>query len=174
MPGAVYLRTDRLTLRTIEPEDAEFVQQGRNNPEIRVPLGTYGPENVPAIESDIEDLGEDRDNVSLLVCDGDEPIGEVTAMKLHHTRPHLAYWLLPEHQGEGYMAEALECFIDHLLDTYEIHGLAADAFHTNDASRGVLDSLGFQEEGRLREHRFRRGEYVDTIQHGLLRSEWES
>lgn len=173
MPGAAYLRGDRVTLRTVEPEDADFVQRGRNNPEIRVPLGTYGPQNEPAVENDIESLGENRDNVSLLICLDEEPIGEVTAMNKHHTRPALAYWLVPEHQGEGYMKEALELFIDHLFETYEIHGLTADAFHTNDGSRGVLQSLGFTEEGRLREHRFRRGEYVDTVKHGILREEWQ-
>lgn len=174
MPGAAYLRADRITLRTIEPEDAEFVQKGRNNPEIRVPLGTYGPENVPSIEDDIEGMGEDERNVALLVCVDEDPIGEVIAMNTHYTRPDLAYWLLPEFQGEGYMKEALTCFVDHLFETYEIHGLTADAFHTNDASRGVLQTLGFQEEGRMREHRFRRGEYVDTIKHGILRDEWRT
>lgn len=172
MPGAAYLHADRVTLRTVEPEDAEFVQKGRSNPEIRVPLGTYGPQNIPAIEDDIESLGEDEKNVALLVCLDEEPIGEVMAMNTHYTRPALAYWLIPEYRGEGYMVEAMEVFIDHLFDIYEIHGLTADTFHTNDGSRAVLERLGFTEEGRLREHRFRRGEYVDTIKHGILRDEW--
>jgi len=174
MPGAAYLRADRVTLRTVEPEDAEFVQKGRNNPEIRIPLGTYGPENLPSVEEDIEKLGEKDRTIALLICVDEEPIGEVMAMNTHYTRPSLAYWLLPDFHGEGYMKEALSCFIDHLFETYEIHGLSADAFHTNDASRGVLTSLGFTEEGRMREHRFRRGEYVDTIKHGLLRDEWRA
>jgi len=33
-------------------------------------------------------------------------------------------------------------------------------------------SLGFTEEGRIRKDRFIDGEYVDTVQYGLLRREW--
>jgi ribosomal-protein-alanine N-acetyltransferase len=50
--------------------------------------------------------------------------------------------------------------------------VGAIAYDFNDASRGLLESLGFTEEGRTRKDRFINGEYIDTIQYGLLRKEW--
>lgn len=173
MPGAAFLRGDRVTLRTVERDDAEFLQRGHNEPEVRDPLGMYGPQNEDQVEEYIENKVESDRHINLLVTLDEEPIGVVTAMNTHHTRPELAYWLLPEVQGESYGKEAVGLLVDHLFETHEIHGLHAQAFHTNDASCALLESLGFTEEGRLREHRFRYGQYVDTVHYGLLRREWE-
>jgi len=51
--------------------------------------------------------------------------------------------------------------------------VGAVAYEDNDASRGLLESLGFSEEGRIRKDRFIDGEYADTIHYGLLREEWQ-
>ncbi|MFH5798433.1 GNAT family N-acetyltransferase [Haladaptatus sp. CMAA 1911] len=43
----------------------------------------------------------------------------------------------------------------------------------NDGSRTLAERLGFEREGRLREHVFFRGTYHDTLFDGLLRDEWK-
>ena len=172
MPGPVFLHGERVTLRPVEHDDAALLQRGHNDPAVRVPLGMRSPTNEAQIEERIEDWVEGNDGVNLLVCLDEEPIGQVDVMHHDWTRPELAYWLLPEHHGEGYMTEAVSLVIDYFFETFEKRGLAARAFSSNDASRGLLERLGFTEEGRLREHRFVGGEYVDTIFYGLLREEW--
>lgn len=47
----------------------------------------------------------------------------------------------------------------------------AGAYEFNKPSRGLLESLGFDKEGRTRGDRFIDGEYVDTMQYVLLREE---
>lgn len=49
----------------------------------------------------------------------------------------------------------------------------ARVFEHNDASIRVLEKLGFQQEGCLREHAYIRGAYRDTYLFGLLADEWE-
>ncbi len=39
--------------------------------------------------------------------------------------------------------------------------------------RTLVERLGFEREGRLREHTFWHGEYHDTLMYGLLREEWD-
>ncbi|WP_121821928.1 GNAT family N-acetyltransferase [Halostella salina] len=177
MPGAVFRRGDRVTLRTVEHEDAEFVQRGHNHPEVGVSLGLDRPENEAEAEAHIEGSEDDPLNVSLLVCleDGDDPtpIGKVSLMDLHHTRPEISYWILPEYHGEGYGTEAVGVLVDYAFESHEIHGLQAQAFAPNEGSVGVLENLGFSHEGTLRDARFRDGEYVDVVWYGLLREEWE-
>lgn len=173
MPGAVYARGDRVTLRTVERDDAAFIQRGHNDPDVRVPLGHTGPRNQAQIEAGVEEYVESDDNVSLLACVDEEPVGVVNARRVHRDRPTLSYWVAPEHQGDGYGPEAVELFLDAFFGEYDVHGVTAHVFEFNDASRALLERLGFQEEGRMREARFRDGEYVDEYIYGLLRREWE-
>lgn len=44
----------------------------------------------------------------------------------------------------------------------------------NERAIRAYRKLGFVEEGRLREHAFFAGEYVDELQMGMLRSEWQA
>ncbi|MFC6725298.1 GNAT family N-acetyltransferase [Halobium palmae] len=188
MPGPIVERGDRVTLRTAEKGDAAFLQRASTDPDIRYPLGTVSPHAKHEVEEYIEE-GDDDDGVQFLVCldgpdaptghpdeeeeDAIEPIGAVMANHVDWDRPSLAWWLLPERQGEGYGREAATLFLDHLFRTYDVHGLSADAYDFNEASQGLLESLGFTREGRGREVRFVDGEYRDAVNFGILRREWE-
>ena len=65
MPGAVFRRGDRVTLRPVERADAEFIQRGHNHPEVGVSLGLNRPENESEAESSIEGHEDDPLNVGL-------------------------------------------------------------------------------------------------------------
>lgn len=196
MPGARVASGDGVTLRTVESEDVAFLQRASANPEIRYPLGNP-LRNREAIDVSDED-GTDR----FLVClegeertpgegasrensNGDDDagpgrpdeddvrrIGEVTVNDADWRRPELGYWLVPAVHGEGYGTEAVSLVIDYVFRTYAHPAVGAIAYEFNEASHGLLESLGFSEEGRVRRDRFIDGEYVDTIRYSLLREEW--
>lgn len=179
MPGARIAEGERVTLRTVEHEDLAFSQRASANPEIRYPLGAR-LKNREQLE-EMNDGNADR----FLVCldrDGAGPgqsneedvqrIGFVSVEDADWRRPELGYWLVPEVHGEGYGKEAVSLVVDYVFRTYAHPAVGAIAYEGNDASRGLLESLGFSEEGRVRRDRFIDGEYVDTIQYGLLREEW--
>lgn len=46
-------------------------------------------------------------------------------------------------------------------------------YAVNPASARVLEKVGFQQEGTLRQHAFVDGEYVDVLYYGLLAEEFE-
>ncbi|MFW5896020.1 MAG: GNAT family N-acetyltransferase [archaeon] len=178
MPGATVSRGDRVTLRTVETEDAAFCQRASANPEIRVPLGT------PLRRRGEMDEIIDGEGDAVLAClddgagpgspadDETTPIGWVGIEEASYRRPEFVYWLLPEHHGEGYGREMLALAIDYAFATYDHPAVGAGAYDFNDASRGLLESLGFEEEGRIRRDRFIDGEYVDSVNYGLLREDW--
>lgn len=180
MPGARIQRGERVTLRTFEHEDLPFLQRAYANPALRYPLGTP-LKNREQLEEWSDGGDEDR----FLVCldeddagpgqpdDGDvRPIGVVSAEDASWRRPELVYWLVPEVHGEGYGKEAVSLAIDYVFRVYDHPAIGAGAYDFNEASCGLLESLGFEEEGRIRKDRFIDGEYVDTVQYGLLRQEW--
>jgi RimJ/RimL family protein N-acetyltransferase len=186
MPGPVVEEGERVTLRTVERDDAAFLQRSRTDPRIRWPLGAIHHGNRAESEDAIENWLEGDSAAAYLACvdepdaprghpedDETTPVGTVTARNLDGDRPWLAYWLLPKHHGEGYGGEMVELAVDTLFRAYDIHGVSAGAYGFNEASRGLLESLGFVEEARRREARFVDGTYRDEVQYGVLREEWE-
>ncbi|WP_153952444.1 GNAT family N-acetyltransferase [Halosegnis longus] len=47
-------------------------------------------------------------------------------------------------------------------------------YATNDASAGVMESVGFVQEGRRRKEAFVDGERIDVLRYGLLAEEYEA
>lgn len=179
MPGARITAGERITLRTLEKEDLPFLQRAYTNPELRYPLGTP-LKNLDQLET----WAEDEETDQFLVCldeggDSDDEIetdtrsiGAVFVEDASWRRPELVYWLIPDVQGEGYGKEAVSLVIEYVFRVYDTPAVGAGAYAFNDASRGLLESLGFREEGRIRKDRFVDGRYVDTVSYGLLREEW--
>lgn len=194
MPGARIMSGERLTLRTVESEDIPFLQRASANPEIRYSLGTPVRNQE---EFDISDESSTRFIVCLEAADTGpgEPdaesvtapgawvddqasddltrIGVVNVMDADWKRPELGYWLVPEVHGEGYGTESVSLVIKYVFREYDTPAIGAEAFAFNDASRGLLESLGFTEEGRRRKFMFVDGDYRDMVQYGLLRQVWK-
>ena len=172
MPGPTFIEGDHVSLRPIERDDADFLQRGWSDPEVRTQIGVGRPRNQDQIQEYIEGYHEGGDGAVLLICLDDDPIGEVSVKDLDSTRPELTCWLTPKYHSESYGSEANVLFIDYVFETFEIRGLQARAFASNEPSCAVLEKLGFTQEGRLREHRFVEGDYIDVVLYGLLREEW--
>lgn len=174
MPGPIFKTGDRVALHTVEREDLDVFARARNDPDVRVPLAIDAPQSQDAIEEFYEETISAKESVHLLaVVDGD-PVG---ATALFDADPSsgagdLAYWVLPEFQGNGYAKEALSLLLEYAFEELRLHRVQADLVATNDASRGLLESLQFTREGRFRDDEFQDGEYVDVLRYGLLAEEW--
>lgn len=84
----------------------------------------------------------------------------------------MGYELSPLYWGRGYATEAARAMLAWGWDALELHRVWAWCLAENTASAHVLEKLGFQCEGRLREHEWAKGQWWDTLLYGLLRSEW--
>lgn len=179
MPGAIVDRGDRVTLRTLEREDLDVLQRGAADPRIRYLSGNSKVRN----REDLEEVFADEHTTAFLVCLDDPgtpgPVDpdEVRRVGLVNVRewgrnPRLGIWIAPEVQGEGYGTEAGSLLVQYVFDAYDTHKVTAKAFDYNEASRALLESLGFQREGRLREDAFIEGARRDGLMYGLLREEW--
>jgi RimJ/RimL family protein N-acetyltransferase len=63
MPGPAFTSGDSVSLHPIEPEDYEFIQRGRNHPDVRVPL----TDTTVRAEADVEEMLEDEE-YHFLIC----------------------------------------------------------------------------------------------------------
>lgn len=173
MPGATFAVGERVTLRTVERDDAELVQRAYNEPAFQEGFPLDAPSNLPAIEDRIEDVAEDDDSIYLLACVDGDPVGSVSLRRMNRSHGMLAYWVLPDHRGQGYVTEAAALLVDHAFEEVGLHRVFAWTIDDNAASQAVLDRLGFAHEGTYREHVYTRGEHRDTEHYGLLEREWD-
>lgn len=173
MSDPAFLRGERVSLRPVEREDLELLQRVRTEPTFRHSLGFDRPWNRERTEEFFEDVVVgDEDSLNLVVgVDGDDA-GVVSLFDVGRVGGEVSYWLFPEFRGEGYATEALALLLAHAFDELGLHRVSAHVFAENDASRELLDRLGFAHEGTTREARISGGEYRDVKQYGLLADEF--
>ena len=68
------------------------------------------------------------------------------------------------------MTEALTAIIQFGFEHIHLHRIEAQVAYPNLASTRVLEKLGFQEEGRLRDRQYANGQFVDEIMFALINS----
>src|SRR4051794_30201935 len=89
-----------------------------------------------------------------------------------HRRAAIGYALGRAHWGQGLAAEAVTTLVRFAFDTLDLHRLEAGADPRNQRSLRLLEGLGFEREGLLRERYHVGTENQDDVIYGLLRSEW--
>ncbi|MFC7072260.1 GNAT family N-acetyltransferase [Halovenus rubra] len=180
MPGPVFLNGERVTLRPIDREDLDFVQRVMNDPAVWRPALDINPMNDELSEEFFETVLTTEGDVHCLVCHDDEPVGHVSLTESQYgptetsraRSAELAYWIAPEHHGNGYGSDATETLVEYAFRDRNLRRVDAHAGAFNDGSIALLESLGFKHEGTRRDAAWYRGEYHDVVTFGLLRSEW--
>lgn len=106
----------------------------------------------------------------------DQIIGTTTLFQLDekNRRAEIGYILNRRFWGFGYVNEALNALFEFAFGEMNLHRIEADVDPRNAASVRVLEKLGFQKEGYLRERWLVGGEIQDALFYGLLKSDWEA
>lgn len=103
-----------------------------------------------------------------------EVLGTCTIFNIHRDsmRAELGYCLRSPHWRQGYMREALTALIDYAFATLRLRRLEADVDPKNANSLRILERMGFQREGLLRERWNVGGDIQDSVFLSLLAREW--
>jgi len=106
----------------------------------------------------------------------DEPIGTVTLASIdrNNRRAELGVGLAHAYWGQGLATKAARTLLGHAFRTMLLHRLEADVDATNGAALRLLENLGFEREGVLRERWLVEGEWRDSVWLGLLAGQWSA
>ncbi|WP_267640760.1 GNAT family N-acetyltransferase [Haloarchaeobius amylolyticus] len=172
MVDTTFLRGDRLALRSVEPSDLDFLRHHQNDPAMRGSLTRSFPQTIADAESFLDSVTV-RENLAFVAIHAGERVGFVALFDVEHVpgRARLGYWVVPEHQGEGYATEMVDLVVEYAFDELRLHKVTADTLAANEASQRVLEKLGFDREGVLREHEYIDGSFVDSHLYAILRSD---
>jgi [ribosomal protein S5]-alanine N-acetyltransferase len=101
-------------------------------------------------------------------------IGEISLYDLNPKNRSAAvgYFTGVEYRQQGYTKEGLWLLLNYLFKVVGLNKVMADTGAFNQASIALLKSLGFQQDGCLRQHQLLDGVLHDQLLFSLLAPEW--
>ncbi|HCI30047.1 MAG TPA: GNAT family protein [Fervidobacterium sp.] len=93
-------------------------------------------------------------------------------LRVFNRNAYLTYYIVESFRGKGFGRAMLKKSIEYAFDEMNMHRLTAEVYEYNEKSVAILDSLGFSEEGRLKEAKFHNARFWDIIVYGILHDEW--
>ncbi|MBP6684274.1 MAG: GNAT family N-acetyltransferase [Leucobacter sp.] len=172
------LRTERLSLRPHQSEDAAALQRIYAIPEVARFLldepwtsemaAEKVAERIPKVDIDgpagaimlvIERDGVAIGDVQLWLTDVERRVAEIG-------------WVLdPAFGGQGFAAEAVRAVLELAFAHYRLHRVTAQMDARNLASAKLADAVGMRREAHFREDWWSKGEWTDTLVFGSLGSD---
>ena len=172
------LKGKLVSLRSMEKDDLKTLHALEKNVElVQFGNGQWEPEPLAAWEKHFEkDLEREQFTSFVIEVEGIA----IGGIGLHHkerrdgsTQFGIGIYH-PDYVGKGYGREAITLLLDWAFYDQNWRRVWLEALSVNERAVRVYRALGFVEEGRLRQHAFFRGEYVDVFQMGMLREEWSA
>lgn len=103
-------------------------------------------------------------------------VGNVSLKSINHRMRfgEIGYGFGQDHHGRGLATAAVRLLVDKVFTETDLRKLLAFVHDENHASCRVLEKLGFQREGFLREHYLINGKPENEVLFALLRQEWQA
>lgn len=176
------LLTRRLLLRPFEPDDSRDLFAYRSRPDVcrylyEVPLATLGEVREPLARKMAQtSLTREGDSITLAVVL--PQLGRVIGDVLLHYRSSLhrqgeiGFVFHPDHQGQGYAAEAARAILRLGFQSMQMHRIIGQCDARNLSSARLMERLGMLREAHLIENEFVKGEWTDELVYAIRERSW--
>lgn len=172
------LKGNKVTLRAIERDDMKRLHELERNVELALLAdGTWEPVPLAVFEKNF-DKNLERDDHSWFAIEADGTL--IGSCGLHHSNRRNGATEFgvgiydPEYIGKGYGSDAIRTMLRWAFQIQNWRRVCLHTLACNERAMRCYQRLGFVEEGRLRQHAFFGGQYVDEVVMGMLRSEWDA
>lgn len=174
------LETERLLLREIRESDADAVLKIFGDDAVTRFYDLASFTDIEQARQMIVRLRERNANGDALrwgitLKENDQLIGTggFNQFRRHWFTAGIGYDLAQAYWKRGYMTEALRAIVRYGFDTLNVNRIEALVMLENDASVRVLEKVGFQREGLVREYGFWKNQFWDLQMFALLKRAWK-
>lgn len=177
----VSLLAERLVLRDLADVDWQAVHSYASDPEV-VRYMDWGPNTEEETKNFISrsvasQKEKPRRNYTLAVVlkAEDRLIG---GCGVHESNPEnregwIGYCLNRSFWRKGYATETARTMLDFGFNQLNLHRIFATCDPANIASTHILEKIGMQREGHLREHKSSKEKWRDSFLYAILEHEWK-
>lgn len=175
------IRTERLLLRDLKEDDWQAVHDYASDPEVVRYMG-WGPNSKRETKSFVDRaLAALRDcprrdyTLGIVVVASNRLIG---GCGIHVSSPEnregwLGYCLNRHFWRRGYATETARGLTEFGFKDLGLHRIFATCDPANAESAHVLEKVGMKCEGHIREHRWAKGSWRDSLLYSILEQEWK-
>ena len=169
------ITTARLVLRPLETGDADALVRGLNNLNVskwtaRIPY--------PYRLADAHDFlaicaKETPGTLRLAIVQDGALIGVISYEAARPSSAEIGYWIAEPQWGKGIGREAARAMADHAFEVAGYDHLVASYNPGNEASRRILEGLGFVPVGEAMSYSKATGSEKPVVRMALSREDWE-
>lgn len=168
------LASERFLLQQIVRADQAFVFEGLGHPQV-IPFYGVWYESFEATAAQMDFYDDQWNNgTGCFWKVVDKSSGERAGVvgfnnySSQHQKAEIGYWLLPQFWRKGIITEVLPVMINYMQNERKIHRIESLVEEGNDDSNKVMERLGFQYEGTMRDCEIKRGKYISLRIYSLL------
>ena len=173
--------TRRLKLSPLRATDAAALFEYRSDPEV-CRYQSFEPGSVEDAQEFISivqpipfDTPDTWFQFGIRVQESGLIIGDIGAhfMADDVRQVEIGFTVASRHQGQGFGTEAVSGLVDYLFGVHGKHRVFASVDPRNEPCITLLKRVGMRKEAHFRESLWLKGEWVDDMVFGILRSEWK-
>ncbi|MCL2621146.1 MAG: GNAT family N-acetyltransferase [Defluviitaleaceae bacterium] len=174
----IILETERLVVRNYRESDLEPMHRLWSDPDVMYFLDDIMSHGLEDTKNNLKYAMSNSDGHYFCFCDKEtgEFMGSVGYTITHNTPlgkiVHLGYLLLPEYQGRGFTPEAVQAVIKFAFEQDNCIRITTGCHKDNDASRKVMEKVGFRKEGEGINATYHDGVMKDRLEYAINRDEF--
>jgi ribosomal-protein-alanine N-acetyltransferase len=164
-------------LRKPERGDVDALWVVKNDPAVAAMLGGFSTGySRTDLEGWVDFHAKAKDEALYVIADGkDRPIGHVGLYKIDHRIRSAEFAIIIGDStawGKGLGRACTRFAVEYGFDELNLRRIYLEVLATNERAIKLYRSLGFVEEGRLRQAQWKAGKYVDVLVMALLSEEY--
>ena len=175
------IRTRRLLLRDLKEADWRDVYEYASDLEV-VRYMDWGPNTLEETKGFIKRALADRKqrprHVYTLAIVSKSENKVIGSCGIHVSSPDnregwLGYCFNRRYWGKGYATETTKALVDFGFEQLKLHRIFATCDPRNAGSARVLEKADMKREGYVREHKWAKGKWRDSLLYAILEHEWK-
>jgi len=175
-----FLKGKRLCLRPLLEEDAEgeYLQWFNDEVVCRANSHHVHPHTREKILKYIRNAQESTNEFILAIAlnENGNHIGNIALQDINQIYRSADLTIIigdKSSWGKGYGLEAADLLLHHGFNVMNFHRISCATFDTNTAMKKLALALGMKEEGRRIQAAYKDGNYIDVIEFGMVKSDYE-
>jgi|SRR5579885_479751 len=175
------IMTARLLIRDEMHDDLDAFYEIDSDPEV-VRYVSYGPWTREECQRDLafhieEQHASPRTSyyLAMILRKEERLIGgcSLVIVSRRHREGELGYGLNRNYWGYGYATEAAQALLAFGFTTLQLHRIFATCHPENKGSERVMQKIGMRKEGHLRENKWGKGAWRDSLLYAIIESDWK-